>query len=80
MPNGRVHEMSKAYGIAPSFTSPVGTGSEGSEMLSSKLSAATPEQQKQILGERIYPLIHKHKVILAYLHSCAFDALRENPL
>lgn len=69
MPNGRVREMSKGSGISSSVTSSVGTGSEGSDMLSSKLSAAPPEQQKQILGERLYPLVHKHKVILAYLHS-----------
>ncbi|KAF5948236.1 hypothetical protein HYC85_014193 [Camellia sinensis] len=38
-----------------------GSGSEGSEMLSSKLVAAPPEQRKQILGERLYPLVQKHK-------------------
>ncbi|KAG5556748.1 hypothetical protein RHGRI_007124 [Rhododendron griersonianum] len=65
VPNGRVREMSKGSGISSSVTSSVGTGSEGSDMLSSKLSAAPPEQQKQILGERLYPLVHKHKPDLA---------------
>ncbi|XP_058204148.1 polyadenylate-binding protein 7 isoform X2 [Rhododendron vialii] len=65
VPNGRVREMSEGSGISSSVTSSVGTGSEGSDMLSSKLSAAPPEQQKQILGERLYPLVHKHKPDLA---------------
>lgn len=66
VPNGRVREMSKGSGISSSvLTNSVGTGSEGSEILSSKLSASPPEQQKQILGERLYPLVHKHKPDLA---------------
>ncbi|KAI8563197.1 hypothetical protein RHMOL_Rhmol03G0094000 [Rhododendron molle] len=65
VPNGRVREMSKGSGISSSVTNSVGTGSEGSDMLSSKLSAAPPEQQKQILGERLYPLVHKQKPDLA---------------
>ncbi|KAL3839731.1 hypothetical protein ACJIZ3_024322 [Penstemon smallii] len=32
-------------------------GAEGSEMLSSLLAAAPPKKQKQILGERIFPLV-----------------------
>ncbi|XVE76070.1 hypothetical protein DITRI_Ditri12bG0143300 [Diplodiscus trichospermus] len=35
--------------------------SQGSEMLSSMLAASSPEQQKTILGERLYPLIQKSK-------------------
>ncbi|KAI8567400.1 hypothetical protein RHMOL_Rhmol02G0119000 [Rhododendron molle] len=65
VPNGRVREMSKGSGISSSVTSSVGIGSEGSDMLSSKLSAAPPEQQKQIFGERLYPLVHKQKPDLA---------------
>ncbi|XP_052173604.1 polyadenylate-binding protein 7-like isoform X2 [Diospyros lotus] len=38
---------------------------KGSEMLSSRLAAAPPEQQKQILGEQLYPLVQKHKPDLA---------------
>ncbi|KAL2229353.1 polyadenylate-binding protein 7 [Sesamum indicum] len=42
-----------------------GLGAEGSEMLSSVLAAAPPEQQKQILGERLYPLVGHHQPDLA---------------
>ncbi|GMI79708.1 poly(A) binding protein 7 [Hibiscus trionum] len=34
---------------------------QGTEMLSSMLAAASPEQQKTILGERLYPLVQKHQ-------------------
>ncbi|KAL2934863.1 Embryonic polyadenylate-binding protein [Bienertia sinuspersici] len=39
--------------------------SDGPENLSTMLAAATPQQQKQILGERLYPLVHNHKPELA---------------
>lgn len=39
-----------------------GVDSKGSEMLSSMLAAASPEDQKSILGERLYPLVAKHQV------------------
>lgn len=42
-----------------------GVGGEGSEMLSSMLAAAPPEQQKHILGERLYPLVAHHQPDLA---------------
>ncbi|KAI3474625.1 hypothetical protein Pfo_029795 [Paulownia fortunei] len=42
-----------------------GVGVEGSEMLSSLLVAASPQKQKQILGERLYPLVDQHKPDLA---------------
>ncbi|KAI3447525.1 hypothetical protein Pfo_004190 [Paulownia fortunei] len=42
-----------------------GLGAEGSEMLSSLLAAAPPEQQKHILGERLYPLVGHHQPDLA---------------
>lgn len=32
------------------------------DMLNGMLAAPSPEQQKQILGERLYPLVEKHKV------------------
>ncbi|KAK4481127.1 hypothetical protein RD792_012004 [Penstemon davidsonii] len=37
-------------------------GAEGSEMLSSLLAAAPPKKQKQILGERIFPLVSELNV------------------
>ncbi|KAL0309631.1 UNVERIFIED_CONTAM: Polyadenylate-binding protein 7 [Sesamum radiatum] len=47
------------------FLVAAGSGIEGSDMLSSLLAAASPEQQKQMLGERIYPLVSQHKPDLA---------------
>ncbi|KAG0477333.1 hypothetical protein HPP92_014174 [Vanilla planifolia] len=41
------------------------TNPQGMEMLSSMLAAAPPEQQKQMLGERLFPLVHKLKADLA---------------
>nr|GEV44564.1 polyadenylate-binding protein 7 isoform X2 [Tanacetum cinerariifolium] len=37
------------------------TRGDGSEMLSSMLSTASPEIQKQMLGECIYPLVYQHE-------------------
>ncbi|GJU24294.1 polyadenylate-binding protein 7 [Tanacetum coccineum] len=42
-----------------------GTRGDGSEMLSSMLSTASPEIQKQMLGERLYPLVYQHEPDLA---------------
>lgn len=47
----------------PSGSDSAEAGPQGTEMLSSLLAAASPEQQKQILGERLYPLVQKHKVM-----------------
>lgn len=65
LPNGRQHEMSIGSGVSSTASNSVIVGSQGSEMLSSMLAAAAPGQQKQILGERLYPLVHKQKVKLA---------------
>ncbi|URE32112.1 Poly-adenylate binding protein, unique domain [Musa troglodytarum] len=59
VPNGHQHEINNA-----SLTSS-GSNSQGTEMLSSMLAAATPQQQKQILGERLFPLVEKLKFDLA---------------
>lgn len=64
VPNGRQRDMNKGSGVSTNASNSVGGGSQGPEMLSSMLAAASPEQQKQILGEHLYPLVHKHKVIL----------------
>ncbi|KAJ4850853.1 hypothetical protein Tsubulata_032253 [Turnera subulata] len=61
VPNGRVREINKGSGIASAGSNSLGAVPQGSEMLSSMLAAATPEQQKQILGERLYPLVQKHQ-------------------
>lgn len=37
---------------------------QGMESLSSRLAAAPLPQQKQMLGERLFPLVQNHKVIL----------------
>ncbi|KAA8518658.1 hypothetical protein F0562_016132 [Nyssa sinensis] len=65
VPNGHPREMNKGSGVSSAASNSVGSGSEGSEMLSSRLAAASPEQRKQILGERLYPLVQKHKPDLA---------------
>ncbi|KAK4478692.1 hypothetical protein RD792_014186 [Penstemon davidsonii] len=54
VPSGRSHEINKGSAV-------VQTGAEGSEMLSSLLSAAPPQQQKRILGDRLYPLVAQLK-------------------
>ncbi|KAK2965367.1 hypothetical protein RJ640_024109 [Escallonia rubra] len=61
VPNGRLLEMNKGTGVSSAAPNSVGSGPEGSEMLSSMLAAASPEEQKQILGERLYPLVKQHK-------------------
>ncbi|KAL3825827.1 hypothetical protein ACJIZ3_021856 [Penstemon smallii] len=53
VPSGRSHEINKGSAV-------VQTG-EGSDMLSSLLSAAPPQQQKRILGDRLYPLVAQLK-------------------
>ncbi|XP_059646780.1 polyadenylate-binding protein 7-like [Cornus florida] len=63
--HGRPRDINKGSGASLAASSSFGSGSEGSEMLSSKLAAASPEQQKQILGERLYPLVQNHKPDLA---------------
>lgn len=65
VPNGRQRDMNKGSGVSSTASNSVGGGSQGPEMLSSMLAAASPEQQKQILGERLFPLVHKHKPDLA---------------
>lgn len=48
--NGRSREMNKA------------AVAEGSQTLSTMLTEAPPEEQKLILGESLYPLVHQLKV------------------
>nr|XP_043613621.1 polyadenylate-binding protein 7 [Erigeron canadensis] len=49
----------------PSASNSGGRSGDGSDMLSSMLAAASPEIQKQILGERLYPLVNQHEPNLA---------------
>lgn len=62
VPNGHSRETNNGAGVTSSVPDSAGSGQQGTEMLSSMLAAASPEQQKQILGERLYPLVQKHKV------------------
>ena len=71
VPNGRVREMNRANGVSSMVSGSVASATEGSEKLS-RLAAAPHEQQKQILGERLYPLVHKQKVILVYVYCWFF--------
>lgn len=59
VPNGRVREMNKGTGASSAPPSD-SVGPEESEMLSSRLAAASPDQQKQMLGECLYPLVSQH--------------------
>ncbi|KAE8664167.1 Polyadenylate-binding protein 7 [Hibiscus syriacus] len=61
VPNGRARELNKGSDAAPGGSNSVSALTQGSEMLSSMLSAASPEQQKAILGERLYPLVLKRQ-------------------
>lgn len=63
VPTGRQREMNKG-GVSSAASNSVGVVVQP-EMLSSMLAAASPEQQKQILGEQLYPLVHKQKVTLS---------------
>ncbi|KAE8681870.1 putative FKBP-type peptidyl-prolyl cis-trans isomerase 1 [Hibiscus syriacus] len=53
--------LNKGSGATPAGSNSVAL-TQGTKMLSSMLSAASPEQQKTILGERLCPLIQKHRV------------------
>ncbi|KAJ8532786.1 hypothetical protein K7X08_015675 [Anisodus acutangulus] len=60
-PTGRFCGMNKGFGVSSAGTSKVGSFSEGSENLSTMLTSAPPKQQKQILGEHLYPLVSQYK-------------------
>ncbi|KAF5737507.1 polyadenylate-binding protein 7-like isoform X1 [Tripterygium wilfordii] len=61
VPNGHAREVNIGSGVLPAVTHSVGTVSQELESLSSMLAAASPDQQKQLIGERLYPLVQKHK-------------------
>ncbi|KAE8661167.1 Polyadenylate-binding protein 7 [Hibiscus syriacus] len=61
VPNGRPREVNKGSRVLQAASNSVAAVSQGSEMLSSMLAAASPEQQKTILGERLFPLVQKHQ-------------------
>lgn len=68
VPNGRSREVNK--GTTTSSVPTNSDGTEGLEMLSSRLAAASPAQQKQMLGDRLFPLVNQLKVLLLYyIHS-----------
>ncbi|XP_010933305.1 polyadenylate-binding protein 7 [Elaeis guineensis] len=60
VPNGRQREMNHG-----SMVPPGAPNLQGTMTLSSMLAAATPQQQKQMLGERLFPLVEKLKFDLA---------------
>ncbi|XP_050910491.1 polyadenylate-binding protein 7 isoform X2 [Lathyrus oleraceus] len=60
VPSGRPQEMEKGSGFI-SGGSNSGRGSQVSEMLHLMVANATPEQQKEILGEHLYMLVQKIK-------------------
>ncbi|XP_045794098.1 polyadenylate-binding protein 7-like [Trifolium pratense] len=64
VPGGRHREMEKGSGFSCSGSNS-GGGAQGSEVLHSMLANASPEQQKEILGEHLYMLVQKLKPNLA---------------
>ncbi|KAL5060118.1 hypothetical protein RYX36_031722 [Vicia faba] len=64
VPSGRPHEVEKGSGFS-SGGSNSGRGLQVSEMLHLMVANATPEQQKEILGEHLYMLVQKIKPNLA---------------
>ncbi|XP_075510066.1 polyadenylate-binding protein 7 [Primulina tabacum] len=62
---GISHEANKGSPHVQPLLTATGPNVVGSDMLSSLLAAAPPEQQKQMLGERLYPLVGQHKPALA---------------
>ncbi|KAH7553627.1 hypothetical protein JRO89_XS12G0035600 [Xanthoceras sorbifolium] len=61
VPNGHTREMNKASGVLSAASNSAGTVAQKWEMLNTTLASASPEQQKQILGEQLYPLVEKHQ-------------------
>lgn len=60
MLNGRSHELNK--GTSTSSVPTKSDGTEELEMLSSRLATASPGLQKQMLGDRLFPLVNQLKV------------------
>lgn len=72
MPNGHSRGMRKGSEVIPSDSDSAGARPRGAEMMSSLINAASPEKQKQILGEHLYPFVQKHKVTFLKLRIYAF--------
>lgn len=70
MPNGHQREMNRGpSGVPSAATNSLGVASRvPAETLSSMLASASPEDQKNLLGDRLYPLVQKHKVQLLLQH------------
>ncbi|KAK1309751.1 putative polyadenylate-binding protein [Acorus calamus] len=60
--HGRHQEMNNGLAVVTSGSAP---NAQGTEMLSSMLAAASPQQQKQMLGERLFPFVQNIKFDLA---------------
>ncbi|CAN1196868.1 Polyadenylate-binding protein 7 [Linum perenne] len=58
-PNGR-SSLTKSPGVSSPAPSSTGPAPLGADMLSTMLAAASPDLQKQILGERLYPLVEMY--------------------
>lgn len=67
--SGSLYDMNNASTVSTAVPFAIRSGAEGPEMLSSLLAAASPEQQKQILGERLYPLVNEHKVRFIFIYN-----------
>ncbi|GAB2257698.1 hypothetical protein Droror1_Dr00013858 [Drosera rotundifolia] len=63
-PNFR-HELNRSSGMSSPSTASNGTSCLPDEDWSSMLSSVEPERQKELIGERLYPLVHDHRPDLA---------------
>ncbi|POO01840.1 Splicing factor-like protein [Trema orientale] len=62
VPNGRIQEINKgSSGVSSPASNSLGFGSHGTDTLSSMLAAVSPQNQKRILGERLFPFVNKHQ-------------------
>lgn len=67
VPNGHQNINNGSGVMAPGAAS---NSQRGTEVLSSVLAAAAPPQQKQMLGERLFPLVQSLKVISNIISVC----------
>ncbi|PON56145.1 Splicing factor-like protein [Parasponia andersonii] len=66
VPNGRIQEINKgSSGVSSPASNSFGFGSHGTDTLSSMLAAVSPQNQKRILGERLFPFVNKLQPDLA---------------
>lgn len=58
VPNHQMHDLVNGLAVPTSAASK----SQGMDLLRSMLASASPQQQKQMVGEHLFPLVQKQKV------------------